>query len=257
VRLPLTLTCCGDSTNARPWPRAWISANHVLDGQTNAVMCGFGIHRNVRPGRAAWPGRAAHAAYNTRQRASAGGTCGRARTWEGPLVSETIDLYSGSTGEPEESPSLSRSASESAGVAGSAGASPAQAGAVRSWPDADDGTGTTTVRSGARKSGSGLSAMVLPELQRLAQSLGLTGTARMRKGDLIAAIEQAQRGGAGASSGSSGPGRAADSGRDGAGASGGRGGRARAAAGGGTAAVSVSGTAESAPDLHSDTSGNS
>jgi transcription termination factor Rho len=32
--------------------------------------------------------------------------------------------------------------------------------------------------------------MLLPELQRVAQSLGITGTARMRKGQLIAAIEE-------------------------------------------------------------------
>jgi transcription termination factor Rho len=37
--------------------------------------------------------------------------------------------------------------------------------------------------------------MLMPELQRLAQNLGLTGTARMRKGDLVAAIEERQRGG--------------------------------------------------------------
>jgi transcription termination factor Rho len=43
--------------------------------------------------------------------------------------------------------------------------------------------------------------MLLPELQRLAQSLGLTGTARMRKGQLIAAIEERQRGGSGAGHG--------------------------------------------------------
>ena len=36
--------------------------------------------------------------------------------------------------------------------------------------------------------------MLLPELQRLAQSLGMTGTARMRKGELVAAIEQRQGG---------------------------------------------------------------
>ena len=217
-------------------------------------MYGFGIHANIGPAGRQGLGRAANAADNTRQRALAGGTWRRARTWEGPLVSETIDLHSGSTGEPEESPSLSRSAGETAGAASSAGTSPAQAGAVRSWPDADDGTGTATVKSGtARRSGSGLSAKVLPELQQLAQSLGLTGTARMRKGDLIAAIEQAQHGGAGASGG---PGRSADAGR-GAAASGARGGRARGAAGGDTAAVPVSGTAAQTPDLHSDTSGNS
>jgi transcription termination factor Rho len=37
--------------------------------------------------------------------------------------------------------------------------------------------------------------MLLPELQRLAQSLGITGTGRMRKGQLIAAIEERQPGG--------------------------------------------------------------
>jgi transcription termination factor Rho len=37
--------------------------------------------------------------------------------------------------------------------------------------------------------------MLLPDLQRVAQSLGITGTARMRKGQLIAAIEERQQGG--------------------------------------------------------------
>jgi len=38
--------------------------------------------------------------------------------------------------------------------------------------------------------------MLLPELQRLAQSLGITGTGRMRKGQLISAIEESQHRGA-------------------------------------------------------------
>jgi transcription termination factor Rho len=38
--------------------------------------------------------------------------------------------------------------------------------------------------------------MLLPELQRVAQSMGITGIARMRKGQLIAAIEERQQGGA-------------------------------------------------------------
>ena len=41
----------------------------------------------------------------------------------------------------------------------------------------------------------GLSSLVLPELQRVAQQLGITGTARMRKSQLIEAIEAAQTGG--------------------------------------------------------------
>ncbi|HEX7745852.1 MAG TPA: Rho termination factor N-terminal domain-containing protein, partial [Micromonosporaceae bacterium] len=45
-----------------------------------------------------------------------------------------------------------------------------------------------------RRTGTGLSAMLLPELQSLAASLGISGTARMRKGDLIAAISERQSG---------------------------------------------------------------
>ncbi len=40
----------------------------------------------------------------------------------------------------------------------------------------------------------GLSAMLLPELQRMAQSLGITGTGRMRKGQLVEAIQDKQGG---------------------------------------------------------------
>ncbi|QSB15841.1 transcription termination factor Rho [Natronosporangium hydrolyticum] len=47
-----------------------------------------------------------------------------------------------------------------------------------------------------RRGGTGLSAMLLPELQSLAGSLGITGTGRMRKNDLIAAIQERQAGGA-------------------------------------------------------------
>jgi transcription termination factor Rho len=39
--------------------------------------------------------------------------------------------------------------------------------------------------------------MLMPELQRLAQSLGLTGTTRLRKGELVAAIQERQSGRAG------------------------------------------------------------
>ncbi len=46
--------------------------------------------------------------------------------------------------------------------------------------------------STTRRRGSGLSGMVLPELQQLAGSLGITGTARMRKSDLVAAIQDRQ-----------------------------------------------------------------
>jgi transcription termination factor Rho len=45
-----------------------------------------------------------------------------------------------------------------------------------------------------RRTGSGLSAMLLPELQNLASSLGISGIARMRKSELVAAIQEKQGG---------------------------------------------------------------
>ncbi|WP_289009481.1 Rho termination factor N-terminal domain-containing protein, partial [uncultured Thermomonospora sp.] len=45
-----------------------------------------------------------------------------------------------------------------------------------------------------RRSGTGLSALVLPELRTLAAQLGITGTTGMRKSQLIAAIEAKQGG---------------------------------------------------------------
>jgi transcription termination factor Rho len=47
-----------------------------------------------------------------------------------------------------------------------------------------------------RRKGAGLDSMVLPELKQLAGSLGLKGTGAMRKGQLIEAIQSAQRGSA-------------------------------------------------------------
>ncbi|WP_150244871.1 transcription termination factor Rho [Nocardiopsis quinghaiensis] len=49
-------------------------------------------------------------------------------------------------------------------------------------------------RSRAASRGTGLAALKLPELQKLASSLGITGTGRMRKSDVIAAIEARQGG---------------------------------------------------------------
>jgi hypothetical protein len=44
-----------------------------------------------------------------------------------------------------------------------------------------------------RRRGTGLEGMVLAELQQVASGLGIKGTARMRKGELIQAIREAQR----------------------------------------------------------------
>ena len=43
-----------------------------------------------------------------------------------------------------------------------------------------------------RRAGGGLASMLLPELQSLAASLGISGTARMRKGELVTAIQERQ-----------------------------------------------------------------
>ncbi|GAB3455590.1 hypothetical protein GCM10027570_36260 [Streptomonospora sediminis] len=53
---------------------------------------------------------------------------------------------------------------------------------------------STPSRSRPRTGATGLSALKLTELQRLASSLGITGTGRMRKNDIIAAIEAKQGG---------------------------------------------------------------
>jgi transcription termination factor Rho len=80
---------------------------------------------------------------------------------EGPLVSDTTELLSGAAPASEESP------------IGQPAADPA---------------GTTPRSSGG--TGGDLSKLVVPELQRIAQELGISGTGRMRKGDLVAAIQE-------------------------------------------------------------------
>jgi transcription termination factor Rho len=61
--------------------------------------------------------------------------------------------------------------------------------ATEAVPVSETGTGAPTRR---RRSGTGLSAMVLPELKALASSLGISGTGGMRKSQLIAAIQERQ-----------------------------------------------------------------
>ncbi|SDT50148.1 transcription termination factor Rho [Jiangella sp. DSM 45060] len=64
---------------------------------------------------------------------------------------------------------------------------------VTATPDAS--TDATAAKRPARRRAAGLEGMVLAELQQLAGSLGLKGTGRMRKGELVAAIKAAQSGG--------------------------------------------------------------
>jgi transcription termination factor Rho len=91
---------------------------------------------------------------------------------EGPLVSDTTELLSGAP-----------SASEDAPVGNSA-------------PPAAAGGATAPTSKSRSRGGTGLSSLLLPELQRMAQSMGIQGAGRMRKGQLVEAI-QARQGGAG------------------------------------------------------------
>jgi transcription termination factor Rho len=104
-------------------------------------------------------------------------------------VSDTTELLSGASAAPEETP-LGRSApSADADPEGSHAESKASAVA------GSDGAATAPARS-RRRQGTGLSALLLPELQQVAQTMGIPGTARMRKSQLIAAIQEKQGGGA-------------------------------------------------------------
>ncbi|MEU0130793.1 transcription termination factor Rho [Streptomyces sp. NPDC006289] len=70
-------------------------------------------------------------------------------------------------------------------------------------------SGTTARR---RRSGTGLDGMVLAELQQVASGLGIKGTARMRKSQLIEVIKEAQAGGSSAPASKAAPSADADAG---------------------------------------------
>ena len=82
---------------------------------------------------------------------------------EGPLVSDTTELLSGAGSASEDSP-IGHPATDSA-----------------------DGA-----RRSSGRSGGDLSKLRVSDLQGLAQQLGIPVTARMRKGDLVAAIQERQ-----------------------------------------------------------------
>jgi transcription termination factor Rho len=89
---------------------------------------------------------------------------------EGPFVSDTTELLGGAPSASEDAP------------AGNS-AAPAAAG----------GAASPTSKSRSR-GGAGLSSLLLPELQRMAQSMGIPGAGRMRKGQLVEAIQARQAG---------------------------------------------------------------
>jgi len=91
---------------------------------------------------------------------------------EGPLVSDTTEILSGGPTASDDAP---------AGIS----AAPAPAG------------GSSTAPKSRSRGGTGLSSLLMPDLQQIAQTLGIPGSGRMRKGQLIEAIEARQGGSAG------------------------------------------------------------
>ena len=92
---------------------------------------------------------------------------------EGPLVSDTTEILNGAPAASEDAP---------AGI---------------SAPSAAAGGSSQAPKSRSRGgSGAGLSSLLMPELQRIAHTLGIPGAGRMRKSQLVEAIEARQGGSA-------------------------------------------------------------
>jgi transcription termination factor Rho len=100
---------------------------------------------------------------------------------EGPLVSDTSELLSGASTASEDAPT--GTAAPSAAAAGSSEGDLGSTGAMAPAPKSRSRNGT------------GLSSLLMPELQRIAQTMGIPGSGRMRKGQLVEAIEARQGGG--------------------------------------------------------------
>jgi transcription termination factor Rho len=100
---------------------------------------------------------------------------------EGPLVSDTSELLNGAS-----------TASEDAPVGTSA---PSAAAAGPSEGDLGSPKAMTPASKSRSRNGTGLSSLLMPELQRIAQTMGIPGAGRMRKSQLVEAIEARQGGG--------------------------------------------------------------
>src|SRR5215469_17562747 len=87
----------------------------------------------------------------------------RPRIMEGPLVSDTTEILGGAPTAPEDAPAAAAA--------------------------------TASTSKSRSRGGTGLSSMLMPELQRIAQTLAIPGAGRMRKSQLIEAIEARQGGG--------------------------------------------------------------
>src|SRR5215831_7037657 len=122
-----------------------------------------------------------------RNTGSTGSGSRRLSFWEGPLVSEPTEFFAGTRDLPGDAPRPDQPEPRSgtAAVTAPAPVSPASGGG------SGDGAGAGPP---ARAPGRALTSMLLPELQRVAQSMGITGVGRMRKRQLIEAIQSRQGG---------------------------------------------------------------
>ena len=77
---------------------------------------------------------------------------------------------------------------------GNAGSEGSPAGSTAPATAGSDGAAAAAAK-GRRRQGTGLSSLLLPELQQVAQQMGIAGTGRMRKSQLITAIQEKQGGG--------------------------------------------------------------
>jgi len=112
-------------------------------------------------------------------------------------VSEPTEFFTGTRDLPGDAPRRSDPPEPRSGAAATA--------TVR----AAESAGGAGAAPPGRGSGRALTSMLLPELQRVAQSLGITGAGRMRKSQLIEAI-QSRQGGSAAGSARSGASAAVD-----------------------------------------------
>ena len=117
------------------------------------------------------------------------------------MSSEPTDLLTGSPAAPAGTPTQPETPDLQPATAATAGstdpvtrdpAAPARADQAR--PGRQGRMLSRRVGRAGRGANTGLSAMLLPELQRMAQSMGITGTARMRKSQLVEAIQNRQGG---------------------------------------------------------------
>jgi transcription termination factor Rho len=97
---------------------------------------------------------------------------------EGPLVSDTTEVLGSASTASEDVP---------AGIS----APPVAAGGSSEGALGPEGVLAPASKSRGR-SGTGLSSLLMPELQRIAQTMSIPGAGRMRKGQLVEAIEARQ-----------------------------------------------------------------